>query len=92
LRQAARKSRTARSAGAAARAPGPTPTPFQTDIEKRVTGAAADDAAAALDTMIPIGRHARVEEIAEAALYLAGDASAMVTASTFAIDGGMSAG
>jgi NAD(P)-dependent dehydrogenase (short-subunit alcohol dehydrogenase family) len=54
LRQAARKSRTARSAGAAARAPGPTSTPFQTDIEKRVTGAAADDAAAAFDTMIPI--------------------------------------
>jgi NAD(P)-dependent dehydrogenase (short-subunit alcohol dehydrogenase family) len=72
--------------------PGPTSTRFQTDIEKRVTGAAADDAAAAFDTMIPIGRHARAEEIAEAALYLAGDASAMVTASTFAIDGGMSAG
>ncbi|NWJ69283.1 SDR family oxidoreductase [Pseudonocardia sp. ICBG1122] len=70
--------------------PGPTSTPFQDDIEMRATG--KDQAAAALDfdAMIPLGRHTTTEEIARAALYLASDASAMVTSSTFAIDGGMS--
>ncbi len=38
------------------------------------------------------GRMARPEEIAAAALYLASDASAMVTGSTLMIDGGWSAG
>ncbi|GAB3347548.1 SDR family oxidoreductase [Modestobacter lapidis] len=37
------------------------------------------------------GRHTTPDEIAAAALYLASDASAMVTATTFAIDGGLSA-
>ena len=41
--------------------------------------------------MIPLGRHTTPEEIARAVLYLASDASAMITASTFAIDGGMTA-
>jgi NAD(P)-dependent dehydrogenase (short-subunit alcohol dehydrogenase family) len=34
----------------------------------------------------------RPEEVAAAALYLAGDASAMVTGSTLMLDGGWSAG
>jgi NAD(P)-dependent dehydrogenase (short-subunit alcohol dehydrogenase family) len=38
------------------------------------------------------GRMARPDEIAAAALYLAADASAMVTGSSLAIDGGWSAG
>jgi len=42
------------------------------------------------DGMIPLGRHTSPEEIAQAALYLASDASAMITAATFKIDGGMS--
>lgn len=40
----------------------------------------------------PVGRMARPEEIAAAAVYLAGDASAFVTGSAFIIDGGLSAG
>ena len=40
----------------------------------------------------PIGRMARPEEIAAAAVYLASDAAAFVTGSAFAIDGGFSAG
>ena len=40
--------------------------------------------------MIPLGRHARAEEIAAAVVYLASDESAFVTGMRFALDGGMS--
>ena len=70
--------------------PGPTSTPFQDDIEMRATGEDQATAAEVFDGMIPLGRHTTPEEIAQAALYLASDASAMITAATFKIDGGMS--
>src|SRR3954471_3582410 len=70
--------------------PGPTSTPFQDAIETAATGLPRDEAAAAFDAMIPLGRHAAPEDIARAVLYLASDASAMITATTFAIDGGLS--
>ena len=70
--------------------PGPTSTPFQDDIEMRATGEDQKTAAEVFDGMIPLGRHTSPEEIAQAALYLASDASAMITATTFKIDGGMS--
>jgi NAD(P)-dependent dehydrogenase (short-subunit alcohol dehydrogenase family) len=70
--------------------PGPTSTAFQDDIEMRLTGKGQQEAASIVDTMVPLGRHTTPEEIAQAALYLASDASAMVTATTFKIDGGMS--
>lgn len=70
--------------------PGPTSTPFQDDIEMRATGKSQADAALDFDSLIPLGRHTTTDEIAQAALYLASDASAMITSSTFAIDGGMS--
>ena len=70
--------------------PGPTSTPFQDDIEMTATGKSQQEAARDFDGMIPLGRHTTPEEIAQAALYLASDASAMVTSTTFAIDGGMS--
>ena len=54
------------------------------------TGKSQREAAEVFDGMIPLGRHTTPEEIAQAALYLASDASAMVTSTTFAIDGGMS--
>lgn len=72
--------------------PGPTSTPFQDDIEMRATGKSQADAAIDFDGMIPLGRHTTVDEIARAALYLASDASAMITSTTLAIDGGMSGG
>jgi NAD(P)-dependent dehydrogenase (short-subunit alcohol dehydrogenase family) len=70
--------------------PGPTSTPFQDDIEMRATGKGQQDAEKDFDAMIPLGRHTTTEEIAQAALYLASDASAMITSATFKIDGGMS--
>lgn len=39
---------------------------------------------------LPMGRFARADEIAKAALYLASDDSSYVTASTFLVDGGLS--
>ena len=70
--------------------PGPTSTAFQDSIETRATGLPQEDAAKAFDAMIPLGRHTTTDEIAQGMLYLAADESAMVTSTTFSIDGGMS--
>jgi NAD(P)-dependent dehydrogenase (short-subunit alcohol dehydrogenase family) len=40
---------------------------------------------------VPMGRFARPEEIAQGALFLASDDASYVTASTFLVDGGISA-
>jgi len=52
----------------------------------------AKDAAAAARRLVhvPMGRFARAEEIAAAALFLASDESSYVNASTFLVDGGIS--
>jgi NAD(P)-dependent dehydrogenase (short-subunit alcohol dehydrogenase family) len=65
--------------------PGPVDTPllrelFATDPEK----------AQRRLVHVPMGRFARVDEIAQAALFLASDDSSYVTASTFLVDGGLS--
>jgi NAD(P)-dependent dehydrogenase (short-subunit alcohol dehydrogenase family) len=70
--------------------PGPTSTPFQDDIEMRATGRPRGEAEEAFNRMIPLGRHATPEEIADAVLFLAGDESAMITSHTLSVDGGMS--
>lgn len=44
-----------------------------------------------IDRMLALPRHARVEDIAGAVLYLASDASAMVTGSALRVDGGWTA-
>ncbi|CAN5607654.1 3-oxoacyl-ACP reductase [soil metagenome] len=66
--------------------PGPVDTPmlrelFATDPER----------AARRLVHVPMGRFARAEEIADAALFLASDESSFTTASTFLVDGGISA-
>ncbi len=66
--------------------PGPVDTPmlrelFATDPER----------AARRLIHVPMGRFARAEEIANAALFLASDESSFITASTFLVDGGISA-
>lgn len=69
--------------------PGPTATAFQDAIEMAITGQEQAEAAALFDGLLPLGRHTTPEEIAQAALYLASDASAMVTSTTFSIDAGL---
>ncbi|SFM89082.1 NAD(P)-dependent dehydrogenase, short-chain alcohol dehydrogenase family [Pseudonocardia ammonioxydans] len=69
--------------------PGPTSTAFQDEIEMAATGLSREAAAAAFDELLPLRRHARPEEIADAVVYLASDESAFVTRTTLAVDGGL---
>jgi NAD(P)-dependent dehydrogenase (short-subunit alcohol dehydrogenase family) len=65
--------------------PGPVDTPLLRELF------AAEPAEAARRTVhIPMGRFARVQEIANAALFLATDESSFITASAFLVDGGIS--
>ena len=64
-------------------APGAVETPMDAPLEEH------PDQMEKLLSEIPLGRMGKPEEIAALALYLASDASAYVTGSTFFIDGGM---
>ena len=65
--------------------PGPVDTPLLRELF------AKDKAAAARRLVhVPMGRFARADEIAAAALFLASDESSYVNASTFLVDGGIS--
>jgi NAD(P)-dependent dehydrogenase (short-subunit alcohol dehydrogenase family) len=66
--------------------PGPVNTPLLTELF-----AADPERAARRLVHIPMGRFADPEEIANAVLFLASDESSFVTASTFLVDGGISA-
>ena len=70
--------------------PGPTDTAFQRAIEVAATGADPVTAAGVFNGMIPLGRHAGVEEIAAVVLFLAGPDSTFITGATIPVDGGMS--
>jgi NAD(P)-dependent dehydrogenase (short-subunit alcohol dehydrogenase family) len=70
--------------------PGPVDNAFQHRIEVTATGERQADAAAIFEQMIPLRRHARPEEIAHAALFLASDESAFLTGAAVPLDGGMS--
>jgi NAD(P)-dependent dehydrogenase (short-subunit alcohol dehydrogenase family) len=70
--------------------PGPVDNAFQAAVEHAATGAPPAEAAQFFESMIPLGRHARADEVAAAVVYLASDESAFVTGTTFALDGGMS--
>lgn len=63
--------------------PGAVHTPIDADVE------ADPEKKAALLKEIPLHRMAQPEEVAELALYLASDAAAYVTGTTFFIDGGL---
>jgi len=65
--------------------PGPVDTPLLRELYSN-----DPEQAARRMVHLPMGRFARVEEIAAGALFLAGDESSYVTASTFLVDGGLS--
>jgi NAD(P)-dependent dehydrogenase (short-subunit alcohol dehydrogenase family) len=65
--------------------PGPVDTPLLRELFAK-----DPERAARRMVHIPLGRFARAEEIAGAALFLASDESTYVTASTFLVDGGIS--
>ncbi|MGZ4669855.1 MAG: SDR family NAD(P)-dependent oxidoreductase [Blastococcus sp.] len=71
--------------------PGPVENDFQAGIEQRLTEVLGRNATEFFDQQIPLGRHARPEEIAQSVLYLASSQSSFTTASTLVVDGGMSA-
>ncbi len=66
--------------------PGPVNTPLLRELF-----AADPERAARRLVHVPVGRFAEPEEIADAVLFLASDESSFVTASTFLVDGGISA-
>jgi NAD(P)-dependent dehydrogenase (short-subunit alcohol dehydrogenase family) len=66
--------------------PGPVDTPLLRDLFS-----ADPDQAARRLVHVPMGRFATPDEIAGAALFLASDDASFVTASTFMVDGGISA-
>jgi len=69
--------------------PGPIDNAFQLRIEQGIGRLAGVDATRMLNELIPLARHARPEEVARSALYLASDLSSFVTSTTLMVDGGM---
>ncbi|MEA2146833.1 MAG: hypothetical protein QOG59_2420 [Solirubrobacteraceae bacterium] len=65
--------------------PGPVDTPLLQELYAKDL-----EQAARRLVHVPMGRFARAEEIANAVLFLAGDESSFITASTFLVDGGIS--
>ena len=70
-------------------APGPIDNAFQKDIEAGITKAVGRDGTELLDSLIPLRRHGRADEIAHTVLFLASDLSSFSTGSVFMADGGM---
>ena len=70
--------------------PGPVSNGFQQAVEDDLSRLIGRDATEVFDQAIPMGRHARPEEIAKSVLYLASDLSSFTTGTILSVDGGMS--
>ncbi len=66
------------------------PGPVNTPLLREVFASDPERAARRL-VHIPMGRFGEADEIANAVLFLASDESSFITASTFLVDGGISA-
>jgi NAD(P)-dependent dehydrogenase (short-subunit alcohol dehydrogenase family) len=70
--------------------PGPIDNQFQHNVEAGLTQAIGRDGGEFFNDQIPLGRHAKVEEIARSVLYLVSDDASFVTGAMLMVDGGMS--
>lgn len=70
-------------------APGPIDNSFQKNIEDGITKATGRDGTKLLDSIIPLHRHAKADEVAKMVLFLASNESSFSTGSVFMADGGM---
>ncbi|HVG52539.1 MAG TPA: SDR family oxidoreductase [Xanthobacteraceae bacterium] len=70
--------------------PGPIDNQFQLNIEDGITKLAGRNGTELLNEAIPLHRHARAEEIAQSALFLASNMSSFTTGATILADGGLS--
>ena len=64
------------------------PAAIETDMIDRFAGEEGSDARVGLASMHPLGRFGKAEEIADAVLFLASDASSFVTGTSLQVDGG----
>lgn len=70
--------------------PGPVSNGFQQRVEDDLGQIIGRDATEFFDEIIPMGRHATPEEVAQSVLYLASDQSSFTTGTILSVDGGMS--
>jgi NAD(P)-dependent dehydrogenase (short-subunit alcohol dehydrogenase family) len=69
--------------------PGPIDNAFQSSIESGISKLTGIDATEMFNSQVPLKRHARAEEIANVALFLASPMSTFVTGAVVMADGGM---
>lgn len=71
--------------------PGPIDNAFQRKVENDLSAVIGRDATVFFDDAIPLHRHGRPDEVAQAVLFLASAQSSFCTGSLLMVDGGMSA-